>query len=247
MFALNDFLLAGCLLLGAALYTTVGHAGASAYIAAMALFGLAPEVMRPTALVLNIFVASYSAWRFVKAGLFDWKVLWPIMLGAVPMAFLGGSIQLPGHVYKPLVGVMLLLAATRLLWSGQSSATMILRPMQIPLGILAGAALGLLAGLSGTGGGIFLSPLLLFMRWSDIRTTSGNAIVFILLNSIAGLLGNYAAVKALPAEMPLFLGAVMLGAFIGTLFGTRTLKPGGVRRALGVVLIIAGLKMIFTA
>lgn len=227
------------------LYTTVGHAGASAYIAAMALFGLEPEVMRPTALVLNILVASYSAFRFLRAGFFDWKVLWPIALGAIPMAYLGGSIQLPGHLYKPLVGAILLLAAFRLLYQVNPAASRETRPMPMAVGIGAGAGLGFLAGLTGTGGGIFLSPLLLHMRWSDIRTTSGISIVFILVNSIAGLAGNLAAVRSLPAEMPLFLGAVMAGAVIGTMFGTKRLGIGGVQRALGVVLVVAGLKLIF--
>src|SRR3712207_6728205 len=115
--ALPEALLAVCMFLGAALYTSVGHAGASAYLGLMALFGVAPAVMRPTALVLNILVGSFSSARYLHAGLFRWRVLWPALLGALPMAFLGGAIQLPGAIYRPLVGLVLLVAAVRLLWS----------------------------------------------------------------------------------------------------------------------------------
>ena len=118
--ATAELLLALCLFLGATLYTSVGHAGASAYIAVMALFGVVPSVMRPTALVLNILVSGLTTIRYVKAGLFHWRTLWPVLIGAVPMAFVGGSIQLPGQFYRPLVGVILLLAAARLLWSGRA-------------------------------------------------------------------------------------------------------------------------------
>jgi uncharacterized protein len=114
--ASTELLLASCIFVGALLYSSVGHAGASAYIAIMALFGVAPAVMRPTALVLNIIVASFASWRFANAGFFRWRTLWPFVVGAIPMAFVGGSIQLPGYVYRPLVGVILLLAAARLLW-----------------------------------------------------------------------------------------------------------------------------------
>ena len=111
-----EWLLAACIFAGALLYSSVGHAGASAYIAIMALFGIAPTVMRPTALVLNVIVASFASWRFARAGFFRWRTLWPFVIGAIPMAFIGGSIQLPGHIYRLLVGVVLLIAAARLLW-----------------------------------------------------------------------------------------------------------------------------------
>jgi Sulfite exporter TauE/SafE len=127
--ALPDALLAVCMFLGAALYTSVGHAGASAYLALMALFGVPPAEMRPTALVLNILVASFASARYLRAGLFRWRVLWPALLGALPMAFLGGAIQLPGAVYRPLVGVVLLVAATRLLWSPEPLGN---RPVRDP-------------------------------------------------------------------------------------------------------------------
>ena len=238
-----ELLLALCLFLGAALYTLVGHAGASAYIAMMALFGVSPTVMRPTALVLNILVAAFTSYRFYRAGLFRWRTLWPVLLGAIPMAFIGGSIQLPSQVYRPLVGVVLLIAAARLLWPGEMKQTREVTDIPVGWGILSGVGIGLLSGLTGTGGGIFLSPLLLFFGWSETRKASGVAAVFILCNSLAGLLGNVASVQALPPHLPLFAGAVLLGAIIGTTLGIK-LPAGGLLKALGVVLAIAGLKLI---
>ena len=240
---LSVLLLAGCMFLGSALYTSVGHAGASAYIALMALFGLAPIVMRPTALALNILVASFTAIRYLGAGMFRWRVVWPFLLGAVPFAFIGGSIQLPGHYYRPLVGVVLLFSAARFLWPREFTSNADPRDPPIWAGILCGAGIGFLSGLTGTGGGIFLSPLLLFLGWSDTRTTSGIAIVFIFCNSVAGLLGNFATVKSLPADLWVYAVAVMLGAVVGTTFGIRW-QPQMILKVLGVVLIIAGLKLI---
>lgn len=229
--------------LGAALYTSVGHAGASAYIALMALFGLAPAVMRPTALALNILVAAFTSFRYVRAGLFRWRTLWPFLLGALPFAFLGGAVQLPGAYYRPIVGVALLIGGGRLLWPKELRTNAEPRDPPVWLGALCGAGIGFLSGLTGTGGGIFLSPLVLFVGWSETRTASGVAAVFILCNSIAGLLGNIAIVKALPSDLPLYAIAVVLGAIVGTTFGIRFAVPM-VLKALGLVLVVAGLKLI---
>jgi uncharacterized protein len=237
-------LLAALMLLAAALYTSVGHAGASAYIALMALFGMSAAVMRPTALVLNILVASLVAIRFSRAGLFRWRTLWPFLLGAAPMAYFGGSLQLPGEFYKPLVGCVLLLAAIRLLWPVALQNEAEWRDPPLAPAIPAGAAIGLLSGLTGTGGGIFLSPLLLFAAWSATRSASGVTAVFVLVNSVAGLLGNLAAVRSLPAELPLFAVAVTIGALIGSQLGIRRLPVDWLRRSLGLVLVIAGLKLL---
>jgi uncharacterized protein len=229
--------------LGAALYTSVGHAGASAYIALMALFGIAPTVMRPTALALNILVASFTSFRYLRAGLFRWRTLWPFLLGALPFAFLGGAVQLPGAYYRPIVGIVLLLGGARLLWPKELTTNTEPHDPPVWLGVLCGAAIGFLSGLTGTGGGIFLSPLVLFLGWSETRSASGVAAVFILCNSIAGLLGNITIVKSLPPDLPIFAVAVLLGAIIGTAFGIRFAVPI-VLKALGLVLIIAGLKLI---
>lgn len=243
-FQLADFALALCMFAGAALYTSVGHAGASAYIALMALFGLPAGVMRPTALVLNILVSGFASIRYLNAGLFRWRTLWPVLIGAIPMAFLGGSLHLPGQYYKPLVGCVLLAAAARLLWKAELPRGDTVSDIPVPIGVGVGAAVGFLSGLTGTGGGIFLSPLLLFFGWSETRTASGVVVVFILCNSVSGLLGNYTSVQALPPELPLYAVAVILGAIIGTTFGIGRLATRNILRALGVVLVIAGLKLL---
>ena len=239
----TELLLAACMFLGAALYTSVGHAGASAYIALMALFGIAPAVMRPTALALNVLVASFTSFRYLRAGMFRWRVLWPFLLGAMPLAFVGGATQLSGAYYRPIVGVVLLLGAARFLWPKEFTINKEPRDPPIWAGVLGGAGIGLLSGLTGTGGGIFLSPLLLFLGWSATKAASGVAAVFILCNSLSGLAGNIAIVKALPPSLPIYAAAVLLGAIVGTTFGIRFATPA-ILKALGLVLVIAGLKLI---
>jgi uncharacterized protein len=228
--------------LGAVLYTSVGHAGASAYLALMALFGVPAAVMRPTALVLNILVSSLTSFRYRSAGLFRWRTLWPFLLGALPLALLGGSLQLPGHWYRPLVGAVLWLAAARLLWPRPIKAAAEPKDPPVLLAALIGAGIGLLAGLTGTGGGIFLSPVLLFLGWSNPKTASGVVAVFILCNSLAGLGGNIASVQSLPANLPLFAGSVIAGALVGTTFGIK-FNNAYVLRALGLVEVVAGFKL----
>lgn len=238
-----DLPLALAILMGAALYSSVGHAGASAYIAIMALWGIAPDTMRPTALTLNVVVASLASFRFMRAGLFRWRVLWPFLVTAVPMAFVGGGIVLPGHIYRPIVGIVLWLSAGRLFLPQRLRAETDPDDPPVVPALLAGAAIGLLSGFTGTGGGIFLSPVLLFFAWTNPKTASGVAAAFILCNSVAGLAGNWQAVGNLPANLPLLAGAALIGGLIGTTAGIR-LPTRFVTRSLGVVLIVAGAKMI---
>ena len=237
-----------CLLfaLGAALYSSVGHGGASAYIAAMALFSVAPETMKPTALALNLLVAGFGALRYWRHGLTNWKLVLAFALTATPAAFFGGGIHLPAITYKPLVGILLWAAAARLLWQPKQLAE---RPTHAPvlsLTLPAGAVLGVLAGLTGTGGGIFLSPLIILNAWEEPRRTSGVVATFIFLNSIAGLAGNVASVGHLPRELPIFLAAVAAGALLGTWLGVERLPRPGLLRSLGAVLTVAGAKLLFT-
>jgi hypothetical protein len=244
----TDVLLLSLLvLLAAALYSSVGHGGASAYIAAMALFGLAPGVMKPTALCLNLLVASLATFRFARAGAFSWRTLWPFAVTSVPLAFVGGAVTLPTTVYKQIVGGVLISAAVRLLMDlrapGDQDATEPrLPPVWVAMAL--GAVIGLLSGLTGVGGGIFLSPLLLLLNWADVRRTAGVSAAFILVNSAAGLLGNVAGVRALPAAIPYLAAAALLGGLVGTELGSRRLPTLAIRRLLALVLIIAGVKLI---
>lgn len=232
--------------LGAALYSSVGHGGASAYIASMALFSIAPETMKPTALALNLLVAGFGAWRYWKRGLTNWKLVLAFALTATPAAFVGGGIHLPGIYYKPLVGVLLWLAAARLLWQPKMLAYRAPIAPSPWITLPAGAVLGLLAGLTGTGGGIFLSPLIILNHWEEPRRTSGVVAAFIFLNSVAGLAGNAASVGRLPIELAIFLGAALAGALLGTWLGVERLPRPWLLRTLGAVLVIAGAKLLFT-
>ena len=243
MFDTTELALAACMMVGAMLYTSVGHAGASAYIALMALFGVPSAVMRPTALVLNIIVASFTSMRYARVSMFRWRTLWPFVVGALPFAFLGGSIKLPGEYYRPLVGGVLFVSALRLLWGKDFKAATEWRDPPIPAGVLCGAAIGLLAGLTGTGGGIFLSPLLIFMAWSAPKMASGVTAVFILCNSISGLLGNLTQLESLPTTLPLYALAVLIGGLVGTTMGIR-LATSAILRALGLVLLVASAKLV---
>ena len=240
----SAWLLALAFFAGAVLYASVGHAGASGYLAAMAFAGLPAATMRPTALVLNLLVASIATIRFARAGFFSWRLLWPFALGSVPFAYVGGGITLPGHWYRALVGVVLWAAALRL-WLNLSVRGQERQP-PIGVAVVTGAGIGLLAGLTGTGGGIFLSPLLLFLRWAETRQTGGVAAAFILLNSLAGLAGNPASLSQLPSHLPLWAAAVVIGGLLGAEIGSRRIGTPAFRRVLGVVLLVAGAKLVFS-
>lgn len=238
-------LLALLMAAAAALYASVGHGGASAYLGLMALFALPVEVLRPTALALNLVVAGYGTFRYVRAGQFNPRLFLAFAVTAVPLAYVGGRIDVPPEIYRPMLGVVLWLAAARLLWRPKATAVRSVSTPTLWITLPAGAGLGLLAGLTGTGGGIFLSPLILLFAWETPRHTSGVAAAFILVNSIAGLAGQMTLLPALPPELPIFVLAVAAGAAVGTWLGVRRLPQAGLLITLGVVLALAGAKLIF--
>lgn len=226
----------------AVLYSSVGHAGASGYLAVMAFLGTAPATMRPTALVLNLVVATIATWRFRNAGLFSWSLFWPFALGSIPLAFVGGGITLPGHWYRTLVGLVLWASALRL-WFDLRVAEP--TPPSTTAAVASGGGIGLLAGLTGTGGGIFLSPLLLFMGWAGARETGGVSAAFILVNSLAGLVARPSSLASLPDALPMWAGAVAVGGLVGSTLGSQRLGTPAFKRMLGLVLLIAGAKLVF--
>lgn len=229
---------------GAALYASVGHGGASSYLAVMGLFGLAPGVMKPTALALNILVAAVATMKFYRANLFSWPLLRPFALASIPAAFAGGATMLPGRWYKVLVGAVLLYAAVWMFRSARAPLAAATSRPPILVAVVAGLAIGFLSGLTGVGGGIFLSPLLLYMGWAETRETSGVAAPFILVNSVAGLLGHLSSVEQLPASIPVWGVAVVIGGWIGATYGTKRAAAPALRRLLSLVLVVAGTKMI---
>jgi uncharacterized membrane protein YfcA len=239
-------LLGAGMLLAAFGYASVGHGGASAYLAAMALAGVAPQEMRPIALTLNILVSAIASYKFQRAGHFRWRKFWPFASVSIPLAFAGGAIELPGQAYRVLVGLVLLYAAWQL-WQSARAGDEMRPPRDPPVAhaMAIGAAMGLLAGLTGVGGGIFLSPLLLMLGWAGTKETSAVAAPFILLNSIAGLAAGLAMTEAsLPEHLWLFAGAVMAGGWLGAEYGSRRFANPVVRRLLAGVLALAGAKMI---
>jgi uncharacterized membrane protein YfcA len=207
----------------------------------MTLFNLPSTVIRPTALTLNIAVSAYVSWRYIRNKFFDKKLFLFLSLGAIPAAFIGGHINLPSEIYKPVVGVLLIVSGLRFIFLA-ATRDRELKAVNYPLAIAMGIAIGFLSGITGTGGGIFLSPLIIWLGWNHVKQASGTVAAFIFVNSVAGLLGNYRSTSELPDTLPLFLGAVIIGALIGTRLGISQFTSVGVKRALGLVLIIAGLK-----
>lgn len=231
----------------AILYSSVGHGGASGYLAVMALLAVPPDVTRPTALVLNLFVASIGAYQFWRAGYFSWQTFWPFALTSIPLSYVGGMIHLPTNIYKIVLGIVLILAAFRLAWKISAGAEIKLPTLWIALGV--GAVIGLLSGLVGVGGGIFLTPILLLMDWSETKTAAGVSAAFILVNSIAGLLGNltsnYMALSGLPSNVWFWIVAAVIGGIVGSTLGAKRFDSLMLRRVLAIVLIFAGVKLIF--
>ena len=234
------------MLVASFVYASVGHGGASAYIAAMALAGLAPAEMRPIALTLNVLVSSLATWKFWRAGHFRWRLFWPFAAVSVPFAYLGGAVTLPGELYRVVVGVVLVYAGWQLWRSFRAGEEM--RPVRepaIPLAMGIGAGMGLLAGLTGVGGGIFLSPLVLLLGWAGTKQTSALAAPFILVNSIAGLAaGVVAGTAQLPREIWMLAAVVLVGGWLGAEYGSRRFANPVVRRVLAAVLAVAGAKLV---
>ena len=212
----------------------------------MALLGVAPALAKPGALWINCCVASIAFWRFHRAGLFDWKIFTPLAIAAVPLAWLGSRLHLEGRAYSLVLGVALLLAGWLLGWGRRGETETSPRALNLPLALITGAVLGLLAGLTGIGGGVFLTPLLIFLRWTPAKTAGGISALFIVVNSIAGLIGLGG--KALIWE-PAYVAApaiAVAAALIGTHFSVKRWSLPVFRRVLAVVLWVAAAKLLLT-
>jgi uncharacterized membrane protein YfcA len=226
------------------LYSSVGHAGASGYIAVMTLFGLVTTTIRPTALVLNILVAIIGSLQFWRAGHFSWKLFWPFALLSVPTAYLGGYLQLPVQVLRIIIGLVLLFSAARLFFRRGDPLTV--APPPLPAALAVGSGIGFLSGLTGTGGGIFLTPLLLFAKWAKTKQASAVSALFILVNSIAGLAGFVSARQSIPTLAMFLSAAAIIGGAVGSHLGSRKFPVRTISIMLATVLVIAGSKLIFT-
>ena len=244
------FLVLAALGLVAFLYASVGHAGASGYLAVLALAGFSGSVIKPIALILNVAVASVGSWQFIWAGYLRWRTFWPLVVLSVPAAYLGGSLMLPTPWFNRLVGLVLVVSSIRLLKDPHDAQS--LREPNISVLLLTGGGLGLLAGLTGTGGGVFLTPLLLFRRWCTTKQAAACSVVFILLNSLAGLAGYGMARGGLLAGafdplgpmMALSVPVVFAAGALGARFGSHHWPGALLRRLLAIVLLFAATKLL---
>lgn len=234
--------LAACIFIVAMLYAGVGHGGASGYLAIMALFSLPPEALKPTALLLNIVVAGVGTWLYCNAGQFSWRVFWPFVVTSIPASFLGGALKLSPELYRPALGLVLLFAAWRL-FVRRKEEDYIPKAPPIPMAMIIGGLLGFASGLIGVGGGIFLSPLMILLRWARVREVSGIAALFILVNSISGLLGHMSSLQNVPAYAPLLAGVALVGGSLGALGGSRHLPVAAILKVMSLMLVMAGGKM----
>lgn len=240
--------LAAAFLVIALVYAAVGQAGASGYLAVMALAGFAPPAMKTTALALNLLVAATGTLLFARAGRLSWRSVWPFAILGFPFSLLGGAIQLPKGVYDPVVGVVLVLSATQMARTAlrrrvPASATRAAPPFFAAL--LTGAIIGFVSGTTGTGGGVFLAPVILAMNWGTARQTAATTAVYNLMNSGAALIGAYAWWDQMPAALPWWLVAVASGGSVGAFIGSRYLSDRWLRGILALLLLVSGLKLLW--
>jgi len=234
------------LFLVAFLYSSVGHGGASGYLALMALFSITPDVMKPTALLLNLFVSLTSFIQFYRGKHFNWKIFLPFAITSVPMAFIGGLITVDDNVYKKILGILLLVPIIRFLFFANIKVEE-KRKSNFILSLVIGAAIGFLSGLIGIGGGIILSPVLLLLKWTDMKQTAAISALFIFVNSLAGLAGQLQKGINFSPDMYAYVAVAFAGGICGAYFGSLKLNQNFLKYLLAIVLIIAAYKLLFTS
>jgi len=233
------------LLLVAFLYSSVGHGGASGYLALMALYEFTPEVMRPTALLLNIFVSGIAFLAYFKSGNFLWKLFLSLAITAIPAAFIGGLITPPTVLYKQLLGVFLIIPAVRFIFPSEPKEVQ-RNELNLYLALLMGAGIGLISGVLGIGGGIILSPILILLGWSNVKQAAAVSALFILVNSISGLAGQMQKGISFSTDMVVMVGIALIGGLCGSYFGAFRFNQKTLKISLALVLFIASLKLLFS-
>jgi len=227
------------------LYASVGHGGASGYLALMAIFSIAPEVMKPTALLLNLFVSLTSFIQFYRGKHFNWKIFLPFAVASVPMAFVGGLITVDAFIYKKILGLLLIIPIIRFLFFANISVTEI-KKSNIYLSLLIGAAIGFLSGLIGIGGGIILSPVLLLLKWTDMKKTAAISALFIFVNSLSGLAGQLTKGIHFSQDMYAYVAIAFAGGFCGAFYGSLRFNQSILKYMLAIVLMVASYKLLCT-
>lgn len=240
------FLFCTLLLVVAFLYASVGHGGASGYLALMALFSIAPEVMKPTALLLNLFVSLTAFLQFYRGKHFVWKVFFPLALASVPMAFVGGLVSIDATIYKKILGLLLIFSVIRLLIPTKNTSQE-LKPAHFSGALLMGGVIGLLSGMIGIGGGIILSPLLIFFNWTDQKQTAAISALFIFVNSASGLMGQLTNGIQFSSDMFVYVAVAFAGGIAGAYFGSMKFRQTVMKKVLALVLAVAAYKLLFTS
>jgi uncharacterized protein len=233
------------LFLVAFLYASVGHGGASGYLALMAIYGMAPETMKPTALLLNLFVSLTSFVQFYRGKHFRWKIFFPLAMASVPLSFVGGMITLEGTIYKKMLGLLLIVPIIRFFFFKNIQPKEIVKS-NTWLSLAIGGLIGLLSGMIGIGGGILLSPVLLLLKWTDQKQTAAISALFIFVNSLAGLAGQFTKGVQFNADMYLYVMIAFAGGLGGAYFGSLRFNQNILKRILAVILTLAAYKLLFT-
>jgi uncharacterized membrane protein YfcA len=229
----------------AVVYSSVGHAGSSGYLAIMAILSFAPETIKPTSLILNIVVASIVSYKYIKANYFDKRIFLTLIIASLPAAFIGGYLTINPKYFRLIAGLFLLCASGLLLvreYSKNHETT--LKKMPTTLGLLIGLIIGLISGLIGVGGGIFLSPIIIMSNWTTVKNASGVAALFILFNSISGLAGHLTAINQVDFKIIYWIAAVIIGGLTGSYLGTIKFNTKIIITCLFLVLLSAGLKFV---
>jgi uncharacterized protein len=235
----------GLLFLVAFLYASVGHGGASGYLALMAIYSISPDVMKPTALLLNLFVSFTAFIQYNKGRYFNWKIFLPLALASVPMAFIGGMVSVDSSVYKKILGLFLLFPIIRFLFFKNFTAAELKKPAW-GISVLIGAGIGFLSGMIGIGGGIILSPILILLKWTNQKQTAAISALFIFVNSIAGLSGQLVKGISFSKDMLLYVVIAFSGGLLGAYFGAMKFNQNVIKYLLALVLMVAAYKLLFT-
>lgn len=233
------------LFLVAFLYSSVGHGGASGYLALMAIFSVAPDVMKPTALLLNIFVSLISFIQFYRGGHFNFKLFLPFAIASVPMAFIGGLINVDAFIYKKILGALMLIPIARFLLFRNIRVDEI-KKSSLPVALLTGAGIGFLSGLIGIGGGIILSPVLLLLKWADMKQTAAISALFIFVNSLSGLAGQFTKGVQFSSDMYAYVAVAFIGGVLGAYYGSLKFRQPILKYLLAIVLMVAAYKLLLT-
>jgi uncharacterized membrane protein YfcA len=241
----NVILFFSLLFVVALFYASVGHGGASGYLALMALFAFSPAVMKPTALLLNLFVSSVSFLQFYRGGFFKWRTFLPFALASIPFSFLGGMVTIDSVIYKKILGVLLLIPVMRFFFFNNAKPKQ-LKPAVAGLSLLIGGIIGLISGVIGIGGGIILSPVLLLLKWTDQKQTAAISALFIFVNSVAGLGGQLTKGIQFSNDMFMYVGVAFLGGLCGAYLGSFKFPQTAIKKVLACVLALAAYKLLFT-